>query len=316
MKKFNILGLIIAILSLVLGNFIIDSGFISNSYKTVIFQIGIYLISSFSLNFTLGYLGEFTLGHAGFLAIGAYTSALLVKNGIHFLIAILVSALASSILGYIIGLLSTRLRGDYLAIATLGIGEIIRICVVNNEALLGGAKGLKAIPKYSKFLVIYSFTILTFVVLKLILDSKHGRTIIAIRENEIAVKSLGISTKKYKVLAFVVSAFFAGISGALWAGNQGILTPNEFGFMKSVEVLVMVILGGIGSMTGSIISTSLLISFPVVFQMFIPNMNKYRMIIYSLVLILIMIFRPSGIMGKNEFSFTKAKEAKKWVIMF
>lgn len=307
--KYNIFSPLIAIASLFLGNLIIDSGFISNSYKTVIFQIGIYVISAFSLNFTLGYLGEFTLGHAGFLAIGAYTSALLVKSGFHFIISILISALVSSLVGYAIGLLSHRLRGDYLAIATLGIGEIIRICIVNIE-IFGGPKGLKAIPKYSKFLVIYSFAVITFFVLKLILNSKHGRTIIAIRENEIAVKSLGISTKKYKILAFSVSAFFAGISGALWAGNQGILTPNEFGFMKSVEVLVMVILGGIGSMTGSIISTSLLISFPVIFQMFIPNMNKYRMVIYSLVLILIMIFRPSGIMGTNEFSL-KAKGAKK-----
>ena len=307
--KYNIFSPIIAVISLILGNLLISSGFISNSYKTVIFQIGIYIISAFSLNFTLGYLGEFTLGHAGFLAIGAYTSALLVKNKVHFIIAILSAALISSIVGYIIGLLSHRLRGDYLAITTLGIGEIIRICIVNID-IFGKTQGLKAIPKYSKFLVIYSFVIITFFALKLLLNSKHGRTIIAIRDNEIAVKSLGISTQKYKTLAFSVSAFFAGISGALWAGNQGILTPNEFGFMKSVEILVMVILGGIGSMTGSIISTSLLVAFPVVFQMFIPDMNKYRMVIYSLVLILIMIFRPSGIMGTSEFSL-KAKEGKK-----
>ncbi len=300
MKRQNIYSFLISILSLVFGNFIIGSGFISNSYKTVILQIGIYLIASLSLNFTLGYLGEFTLGHAGFLAVGAYTSALLVKNGMNFLIAITISAITSCLVGYIVGVLSSRLRGDYLAIASLGISEIIRIFIVNIE-IFGGPKGLKSIPKYSNFLLIYSLVILSFVVFKLIIKSKHGRTIIAIREDEIAVKSLGISTKKYKILAFCVSAFFAGISGALWAGNQGILTPGEFGFMKSVEILVMVILGGIGSMTGSVISTGLLVAFPVIFQIFIPNMNKYRMVIYALILILVMILRPSGIMGKKEF---------------
>lgn len=306
MKKQNIYSFLISILSLIFGSFIINSGVVSNSYKTVILQIGIYLIASLSLNFTLGYLGEFTLGHAGFLAAGAYTYALLLKNGVNFLIAIIISAVVSCLIGCITGVLSSRLRGDYLAIASLGISEIIRIIIVNIE-IFGGPKGLKSIPKYSNFLLIYSFVVLSFTVFKLIINSKHGRTIIAIREDEIAVKSLGISTRKYKILAFCVSAFFAGISGALWAGNQGILTPGEFGFMKSVEILVMVILGGIGSMTGSVISTSLLVAFPVIFQIFIPNMNKYRMVIYALILILVMIFKPSGIMGKKEFRFNKLK---------
>ena len=305
----SIFSLLISIVSLILGNLIINSGLVSSSYKAIIFQIGIYLISSFSLNFTLGYLGEFTLGHAGFLAAGAYTSALLVKNGINFIVAIIISATISLLLGYIIGFLSSRLRGDYLAISSLGLSEIIRICIVNID-IFGGPKGLKSIPKYSSFLVIFSFVILTFLTFNLILNSKHGRAIISIRENEIASKSLGINTNKYKILAFCVSGFFAGISGALWAGNQGILTPGEFGFMKSVEILVMVILGGIGSMSGSVISTSLLVSFPLIFQMFIPGMNKYRMVIYSLILILIMIFRPSGIMGKKEFSLFKMRRDK------
>lgn len=308
MKKKSIYSFLISILSLIFGNLVINSGVISNSYKTVIMQIGIYLIASLSLNFTLGYLGEFTLGHAGFLSSGAYTSALLVKNGMNFFMAIIISSIVSCFIGYIIGVLSSRLRGDYLAIVSLGISEIIRIIIVNIE-IFGGPKGLKSIPKYSNFLIIYSFVILSFAVFKLIINSKHGRTIIAIREDEIAVKSLGISTKKYKILSFCVSSFFAGISGALWAGSQGILTPGEFGFMKSVEILVMVILGGIGSMTGSALSTSLLVSFPVIFQIFVPNMNKYRMVIYALILILVMIFRPSGIMGKKEFKLNKLKNS-------
>ncbi len=307
--KKNIFNLLISIILLIMLNLIMNSGLISGSYKSIILKIGIYLIASFSLNFTLGYLGEFTLGHAGFLAAGAYTSGLLVKNGTNFVIAIFVSAIVSLLIGYIIGFLSSRLKGDYLAISSLGLSEIIRIFIVNMN-IFGGPRGLKSIPKYSNFLVIFSFVIFTFLVLNLILNSKHGRAIISIRENEIASKSLGINTKKYKIFAFCVSGFFAGISGALWAGSQGILTPGEFGFMKSVEILVMVILGGIGSMSGSIISTSLLVSFPLIFQMFIPGMNKYRMVIYSLILILIMIFRPSGIMGKKEFSLYKLKGDK------
>lgn len=309
MKKQNFMGIIFSALVLIFGYFLTSGGFIPHSYKSAILQIGIYLIASFSLNFTLGYLGEFTLGHAGFLAIGAYISAVLAKNGINFVLSILAGSIAASLVGYIIGNLSCRLKGDYLAICTLGISEIIRISIVNID-FFGGPRGLRSIPKYSNFLVIYISSILTFFVLKLILNSRHGRTIVAIRENEIAVKSLGINVNHYKTLAFVVSSFFAGLSGALWAGNQGILTPNEFGFMKSVEILVMVILGGIGSMTGSIISTGLLVSFPIMFQMFFPGINKYRMLIYAIVLILIMIFRPSGIMGTNEFSFSKLRRDK------
>lgn len=293
MKKY--INLILVIGFLIAGHFLMGSNLIVNSHKAVILQIGIYIIAALSLNVIIGFLGEFSLGHAGFMAIGAYTAAILAKNNCNFLIAIFIAAVFSGLLGILVGCFASKFKSDYLAVITLGISEIIRIWLINFESLTGGAKGLKSIPKYSNFLLIYVFVVATFLFLKLFLNSRHGRAVISIREDEIAARSVRVNVNYYKILSFCIAGFFAGISGALWAGSQGILTPNEFGFMKSVEILVMVIFSGMGSMIGVIISAASLTSLPLILQIFMKNFNNYRMIIYALLLIFIMILRSSKV---------------------
>ncbi len=212
MKKYTI-NLIFIMLFLLSGQFLMNSNFLSGSYKTAIIHAGIYIISAVSLNITVGYLGKFTFGHAGFMAAGAYMAAILVKSGLNFLIALILASIFTSIFGILTGFLAIKIQGDYLAIITLGTSEIIRITITNLTPLTGGAQGLKSIPKYSNFMLVYISVEVICLILKFIMNSRHGRAIIAIRENEIAVKSVGINVGYYNILAFAISAFFAGLSG-------------------------------------------------------------------------------------------------------
>jgi len=297
-------------------NTLIMGGTISKYYSGVISSIGIYIILAVSLNVATGYLGQLPLGHAGFMAVGAYTSALIMKSVaasgvletplgsiIAFPLALLAAGMVAAIFGLLIGMPALRLKGDYLAILTLGFGEIIRVILLNIDNVLGfkltnGAAGLQKIPKTTTFLVTFLFVGLTCFVIHTMMKSRHGRAILSIRENEIAAESCGINTTYYKTLGFVVSAFFAGIAGGLYAGNIGILNPSAFGFMKSIEILVMVVLGGMGSMIGSVLSASVLTALPELLRSF----ASYRMVAYSLVLVIVMIFKPSGLMGTYDFS--------------
>lgn len=199
-----------------------------------------------------------------------------------------------------IGIPALRLKGDYLAIITLGFGEIIRVCIINLPDLTGGTPGLMSIPKYSTFPVVYITMVLSCVLIHMMMKSRHGRAILSIRENEIAAEACGIHVTYYKVLAFAVSAFFAGVAGALYAGYQGLLVPGSFNFMASINILVMVVLGGMGSMIGSIFAAAVLTALPLALQAF----NTYRMVVYSVLLIVVMIFKPSGLFGQYDFSFT------------
>jgi branched-chain amino acid transport system permease protein len=217
--------------------------------------------------------------------------------------------LVAAIFGLIIGIPALRLKGDYLAIITLGFGEIIRVVLLNIDSVLGfkltyGAASLKNIPKTTNFINTYIVVIITCFVIHTMMKSRHGRAILSIRENEIAAESCGIKTTYYKTLGFVVSAFFAGVAGSLLAGNLGLLNPQSFGFMKSIEILVMVVLGGMGSMAGSVISATVLTALPEVLRAF----DTYRMVVYSLLLIIVMIFKPSGLMGKYDFSLSHLLE--------
>jgi branched-chain amino acid transport system permease protein len=225
-------------------------------------------------------------------------------TAISIILGLLIAGIVAAIFGIIIGIPALRLKGDYLSIVTLGFGEIIRVCIINLPNITGGTPGLLNIPKHSTFTVVYICVVISCAVIHLIMKSRHGRAILAIRDNEIAAESCGISTTYYKVMAFAVSAFFAGIAGALFAGNQGSLFPKAFDFMASINILVMVVLGGMGSMIGSVIAATVLTSLPLVLQVF----SKYRMIIYSLLLILMMIFKPSGLMGTYDFSLRRLLE--------
>ena len=274
-------------------------------YTQLIIPVGFNIILAVSLNLTAGFLGQLPLGHAGFMAVGGYTAALFTMNVdlpaiVEFPAAILIAALVSGIFGVIIGVPALRLRGDYLAIITLGFGEIIRV-VITNLDFTGGAYGLKGIPKYTNVPWILFWVFITIFVIYTIIKSRHGRAILSIREDEIASEASGISTTKYKVMAFAISAAFAGVAGGLYGHYLSILDPSSFGFLRSCEILVMVVLGGMGSIIGSVVSATVLTILPEALRGF----DDYRMVIYSLLLIIVMIFKPSGLFGRYDFSLGK-----------
>ena len=295
---------------LVLGNMLFAGGALNRATKSVILQCGVYSIMAVSLNICTGYLGQLPLGHAGFMAVGAYAGALFWKavpglpTPVAIVCGILVAGLAASLFGVIIGVPALRLKGDYLAIITLGFGEIIRIAIINLPDITGGTPGLLNVPKYTNFTVTFLCLVVCCFVVHNLMHSRHGRAILAIRDNEIAADCCGINLTAYKVFAFALSAFFAGVAGAVYAGLQGSLFPKSFDFMASINVLVMVVLGGMGSMTGSIIAATLLTALPLIMQSF----NSFRMVVYSLLLIMVMIFKPSGLLGHKDFSMTKTIE--------
>jgi len=270
----------------------------------VIGNCGIGIILAMSLNLVNGCAGQFSLGHAGFMGVGAYVSATFtsVLNLSPFFqtdlgvgCAIILGGVAAAIAGYLVGLPSLRLKGDYLAIVTLGFGEIIRICFLNIEAV-GGARGLSGIPANANFFWIYSWVVITFVALFRLLRSSHGRAVLSVRENEIAAESMGVDISKYKVIAFVISSFFAGIAGGLFAHFQSFIDPNSFVFNKSVEAVIMVVIGGMGSLSGAILGGIIVTLLPEVLRI----VGEYRMIIFPLILIVLMLVRPMGLFGHKE----------------
>ena len=295
---------------LVLGNMLFAGGALNRATKSVILQCGVYSIMAVSLNICTGYLGQLPLGHAGFMAVGAYAGALFWKavpglpTPVAIVCGILIAGLAAALFGVIIGVPALRLKGDYLAIITLGFGEIIRIAIINLPDITGGTPGLLNVPKYTNFTVTFLCLVVCCFVVHNLMHSRHGRAILAIRDNEIAADCCGINLTAYKVFAFALSAFFAGVAGAVYAGLQGSLFPKSFDFMASINVLVMVVLGGMGSMTGSIIAATVLTALPLIMQSF----NSFRMVVYSLLLIMVMIFKPSGLLGHKDFSMTKTIE--------
>ena len=308
-----------AVLSTLIGN-----GTITRYWTGILIMVGINIILATSLNIATGYLGQLPLGHAGFMAVGAYAGGIfmkatpmaeLLKAGDtaatipYILAALLISAVVAGIFGIIIGIPALRLRGDYLAIITLGFGEIIRVILTNIDSVLGfkftyGAAGLKRIPKFSEFDLVFICVVLSCTLIHMLMKSRHGRAVLSIRENEIAAESVGIPTTYYKTLAFVFSAMLAGIAGCLYAGYLGSLYPATFKFMKSIEILVMVVLGGMGSMLGSVLSATVLTVLPEALRQF----EDLRMVLYSLVLVLMMIFRPVGLLGSYDFSMSRMLE--------
>ena len=283
---------------------------LSTYQNKVLLTVGINIILAVSLNVATGYLGQLPLGHAGFMAVGAYTCALFTKysnlpKGVAFVIGLVLAWIMAGLFGVLIGIPALRLTGDYLAILTLGFGEIIRITLNNIDDVLGfklfyGAKGLKNIPKYSNYWNVFLCVVITCFLIHAMMKSRHGRAVLAIRDNEIAAESCGIQTTYYKVMAFAFSAAFAGLAGGLYACYLGVLDPSTFGFMKSIEILVMVVLGGMGS----ILSATVLTILPEATRSF----DSYRMVVYSLVLVLMMIFRPGGLLGSYDFSLSRIVE--------
>ena len=267
----------------------------------IISLVNINIILVVSLNLINGFTGQFSIGHAGFFGVGAYLSAYLTKSiGVPYFLALLCAAAAAALIGIAIGLPALRLRGDYLAIATLGFGEIIRIIILNIPSV-GGARGFSGIPNYTSFGLTYLLAIITVVVIKNFIQSKHGRACVAIREDEIASESLGINTTYYKVVAFAIGALFAGLAGGLFVHYMQYISPTtgQIGFLKSIDILIMLVFGGLGSITGSIVAAIVLTLLPELLRGF----AEYRMIIYPIILIIMMIFRPSGLLGGKELSY-------------
>ncbi len=307
---------------IIVGELLISGGTISRYQTSVLEQVGIYIIMAVSLNIATGYLGQLPLGHAGFMSIGGYSCAIFVMRmsgvmgvgardfvvgspacTVLFVCGIVFGGLCAALAGVVIGIPALRLKGDYLAIITLGFAEIIRVVMLNIDSVLGfeltgGAKGLTGIPAYTNFVNTFIVVAISLFLIHTMMKSRHGRAILAIRDNEIAAEATGVNTTYYKTLAFVASAFFAGVAGGLYAGCIGVMAPAKIGFMKSIEVLVMVVLGGMGSMFGSVLSATVLTILPEALRAF----ADYRMIAYAVVLILVMIFRPQGLMGTYDFS--------------
>lgn len=292
-----VLGL--AVFGVVFG--LMEGGMIGSFWKLNLIIICINVIMSASLNLINGYTGQFSLGHAGFMAVGCYVSVILTTNfHMPLIVGMLAGGVASGILGSLIGLPTLRLNGDYLAIATLGLGEIIRIVIMNID-YVGGAAGFTGIPHLTTFPWVFFTMLFTLFFIKNFVNSTHGRACIAIRENEIAAGAMGINTTKYKVMAFTIGAAFAGIAGALFAHCFYIINPSSFTFMASFNYLIMVVLGGLGSLTGSIAGAFVVTALSAA----LASWPEFRMIIYALALILLMFYRPQGLFGYVELSSLK-----------
>ncbi len=299
------LSILLAVIVYFTIQFLITGQYLNSFYVNTLFTIVINIMLAVSLHLIIGITGQFSIGHAGFLAVGAYASAIIsMKLGLPFPLALLVGGLAAAVAGLIIGIPSLRLKGDYLAIATLGFGEIVRITMLNIP-YVGGASGMQ-VSHLTTWPWVFICLLVTLVVITNFTNSTHGRACISIRENEIAADAMGINTTYYKVVAFAMGAFFAGVAGALYAHNFYIIQPTNFGFLKSFDILIFVVLGGLGSMSGSVIA-AILLTFV---STFLQEYPETRMIIYSLVLIVMMLYRPQGLLGTKELtSFFKKQKA-------
>lgn len=278
---------------------------------------GIFMILSISLNLINGICGQFSLGHAGFMAVGAYSAAAFsvfvappLPGFLTLLLSCFVAFIAAGVSGLVIGIPCLRLKGDYLAIATLGFGEIIRIVIMNMDSV-GGPRGFTDIPKLANLFWVYFWVVVTVLFVANLLRGSFGRAIISIREDEIAAESMGIYTFKYKTLTFFFGAAFAGLAGALFSHTTQFISPTNFVFMQSVIILLMIILGGLGSTTGAIVGAIVLTVLPEFLRFFGDTVSQWRMVIYSLLLIFLMLLRPSGIFGKHELNLTTLFRKKK-----
>ena len=296
LQKNDLKMLIVALVIYAVIMGLTEAGMLSAFWQLNLIFAGLNIILAASLNLINGYTGQFSLGHAGFMAVGAYVGVVLTTNfQMPFPVALLAGGVSAGLLGALIGLPTLRLRGDYLAIATLGLGEIVRIVIIN-VPYVGGAAGFKGIQHLTNFTWVFFIMLATLFIIKNFVNSRHGRACLAIRENEIAAEAMGINTTRYKVLAFTIGAAFAGVAGVLFGHNMYILSPASFTFMQSFNILIMVVMGGLGSMTGSI-AGALVVTFLSAALASFPNA---RMIIYALALILLMFYRPQGLFGYVE----------------
>lgn len=312
MKKYFIFLILVMALGGVLNYFL-------NSYIQAIFiSFLINAIMALSLNFITGLADQFSLGQAGLMAIGAYTSAILNKEFFNsdwtlIPIGVLAGALIAALAGYLISLPSFRLKGDYLAIVTLGMAEIVRVVLLNWEHV-GGPRGYNGITKFPEFIYSYGFAVLllafTFITMYRLKFSWFGRNLWAINEDDIAAEVMGLNVAKTKRRAFVISSFFAGLGGGFYSHHLGYISPGSFGFIISVQILIVAVLGGLGSLSGSVVAALILTFLPEVLRSVQTGSIDLRMIIYPILLILMMILRPQGLFGRSEINLKSFESLK------
>ncbi|CMX36288.1 branched-chain amino acid ABC transporter permease [Streptococcus pneumoniae] len=309
--KVNILWLLLLLAGYSLISVLVSVGVLNLFYVQILQQIGINIILAVGLNLIVGFSGQFSLGHAGFMAIGAYAAAIIgSKSPTYgaFFGAMLVGALLSGAVALLVGIPTLRLKGDYLAVATLGVSEIIRIFIINGGSLTNGAAGILGIPNFTTWQMVYFFVVITTIATLNFLRSPIGRSTLSVREDEIAAESVGVNTTKIKIIAFVFGAITASIAGSLQAGFIGSVVPKDYTFINSINVLIIVVFGGLGSITGAIVSAIFL----GILNMLLQDVASVRMIIYALALVLVMIFRPGGLLGTWELSLSRFfKKSKK-----
>lgn len=311
MKKSKVFWgyIILALVVYAVVQFLINGEILNFYYQNMLITMCINIMLAVSLHLVIGITGQFSIGHAGFMAIGAYISAIgTMKLELPFITAIILGAVVAALAGLLVGVPTLRLKGDYLAIATLGFAEIIRIVFLNVD-YVGGAAGIQ-VMRQSDWTYAFFAVVITILVIANFTKSRHGRACIAIREDEIAADAMGINTTYYKVVAFAIGSFFAGVAGAIYSHNFYIIQPTTFGFLKSFDILIFVVLGGLGSLSGSVLAAVFL----TLVTTYLQGFPETRMIIYSLVLIIVMLYRPTGLMGTKEvtdlFKFGKKGGSK------
>lgn len=267
----------------------------------ILVNVGIAIILALGLNVIVGLTGQLSLGHAAFMSIGAFTSAIItIKSGMPFSLNLMATGIVTAVVAAIIGFPILRLTGDYLAICTLGFAEIVKVFFLNfeptNKALgltVPTAKTIIPMPIY-----VWGVAIISIVLVLFVQSSRFGRALKAIREDEIAAEAMGINTTRYKIQAFALGSFMAGVGGGLYAHFLSYINPSDFGFLKSVDILAMIVLGGLGSVPGAVIGSSVLASAPE----FLRFMSQYRMLVYGALLVFLMVFRPNGLLGGVNFT--------------
>lgn len=304
---------VVAVLAVAIPPVLVLVNVINPYVAGVLTLAGINAIMAISVNLISGITGQLSLGQAGFMAIGAYSTILFTTLAhIPVPISVILAGIVTAIFGFLIGFPTLKLEGDYLAIVTLGFGEIIRVVLVNLRQWTGGPNGKQfttiiALQPVLSILLVTGILVLIIIMIQNFIRSSYGRAILAVREDEIAANSCGIPVFKYKMVGFVIASFIAGIGGALYILYIGFVKPEQASFNRSIEYLIFVVLGGMGSMTGSVLAAYVL----TYLQEFLRFMQNYRLLLYPVILILVMIFRPQGLLGTKEFSFVKAFDSIK-----
>lgn len=311
--KFNLKANLIWLGIMVAGFVLIDAaefmGLVNTFIENAMVTVGINIILATGLNLIIGFAGQFSLGHAGFMAIGAYATGIITQSmptQVGFWVSVAAGVVVAIVAAVIIGVPTLRLRGDYLAIATMGAAEIIRV-VINNLKITNGPAGIFNIPQFATWPVVYIVMCITTIMIANFVHSRAGRAVMSVREDDIAAEAMGINTTKWKLAAFVFGAAAAAVGGSLHASYLQTIAPSDFGIMNSIALLIIVVLGGTGSLTGTVVAAGVLGIIDTVLQ----NFGTLRMVIYALALILLMVFKPTGLLGRWELSFKHVGASKK-----